>query len=93
MCFKNYFIFIKYNLIGDMMKKLDKTLFICVTFLCFFGLLMVYSSSSIWADYKFGDSFHYLKYQFIFFIIGFFLMIIVSKIDVSIYYSMLMYYY
>ena len=87
MCFKNYFIFIKYNLIGDTMKKLDKTLFICVTLLCFFGLLMVYSSSSIWADYKFGDSFHYLKYQFIFFIIGFFLMIIVSQIDVSIYYK------
>ena len=46
-----------------------------------------YPSSSIWADYKFNDSFHYLKYQFIFFIIGFFLMIFVSKIDVSIYYK------
>ena len=48
---------------GDMMKKFDKTLFISVILLCLFGLLMVYSSSSIWADYKFGDSFHYLKYH------------------------------
>ena len=47
---------------------------------------MVYSSSSIWADYKFHDSFHYLKYQLFFFVIGIILMIIVSKIPFSFYY-------
>jgi len=48
---------------------------------------MIYSSSSIWANYKFNDSFHYLKYQGIFFIIGLFLMRLISKIDVVIYYK------
>ena len=48
---------------------------------------MIYSASSIWAEYKFGDSFHYLKYQSIFFIIGILIMIIISKIDYKIYYK------
>ena len=72
---------------GDMMKKLDKTLFISVILLCLFGLLMVYSSSSIWADYKFGDSFHYLKYQGVFFVIGLFIMIFISYINPKVYYK------
>ena len=72
---------------GDMMKKFDKTLFISVILLCLFGLLMVYSSSSIWADYKFGDSFHYLKYQGIFFVIGLFIMIFISYINPKVYYK------
>ena len=72
---------------GDMMKKFDKTLFISVILLCLFGLLMVYSSSSIWADYKFGDSFHYLKYQGVFFVIGLFIMIFISYINPKVYYK------
>ena len=48
---------------------------------------MIYSSSSIWAEYKFNDSFHYLKYQSIFFIIGIILMIIISKINYNFYYK------
>lgn len=48
---------------------------------------MIYSASSIWADYKFNDSFHYLKYQSIFFFAGVFIMLIVSKIDYKIYYE------
>lgn len=68
-------------------KRLDRLLLFCVFLLCVFGLMMVYSSSSIWANYKFNDSFHYLKYQFLFFIVGFILMIVISKIDVSLYYK------
>ena len=34
--------------------------------ICLFGLLMVYSSSTIWAEYKFNDSYKYLKTQFLF---------------------------
>ena len=49
---------------------MDKILFFTVIILSLFGLLMIYSSSSIWADYKFNDSFHYVKYQGVFFIIG-----------------------
>ncbi len=70
-----------------MPKKIDKILFIAVICLSLFGLLMIYSASSIWANYKFNDSFHYIKYQSIFFLIGFLLMYIVSKINYKIYYE------
>lgn len=69
------------------MKKIDKPLFIAVILLSIFGLLMIYSSSSIWADYKFNDSFHYLKYQGIFFMIGLCLMTFISKLDYRLYYK------
>ena len=64
-----------------MHKKMDISLFIAVIVLATFGLLMVYSASSIWAEYKFQDSFYYMKRQFIFLVIGIFLMIATSKID------------
>ena len=60
-------------------------LLLAVLCLCIFGLLMVYSSSSIWADYKFHDSFHYVKYQSFFFLIGFLIMMILSNIPYSFY--------
>ncbi len=46
---------------------------------------MIYSASSVWAEYKFNDKFHYITMQSIFFIIGFILMIIVSKIPYKYY--------
>ena len=67
--------------------KMDKILFLSTIVLSIFGLMMIYSSSSVWAEYKFNDSFHYLKYQFLFFIIGLFIMIIVSKINYKLYYK------
>lgn len=70
-----------------MHKKMDIFLFIAVIVLAVFGLLMIYSASSIWADYKFNDSFYYMKRQFIFLVIGVFLMIATSKIDYNIYYD------
>lgn len=45
------------------------------------GLFMVYSSSSIWANYTFNDKFYYLKRQSIFVVIGFILMFLISKIN------------
>ena len=69
------------------MKKIDKVLLISVILLSLFGIMMIYSSSSIWAMYKFNDNFHYAKYQFIFFIIGIILMFLVSKIDYKFYYK------
>ncbi len=66
--------------------KLDKWLFLDIIILMLFGLLMIYSSSSIWAEYKSGNSFHYCIYQGIFVLIGIILMIGLSKIDVNIYY-------
>lgn len=46
---------------------------------------MIYSASSIWAEYKFNDKFHYVLMQSIFFIIGIILMIVVSKIPYKYY--------
>ena len=67
--------------------KFDKWLFIDVIILMSFGLLMIYSSSYIWAEYKFGNRFHYLNYQSLFIIIGIILMFFSSKIKSSFYYK------
>ncbi|MBR4619241.1 MAG: putative lipid II flippase FtsW [Bacilli bacterium] len=69
------------------MKKLDKPLLASVISLTIFGILMIYSSSNIWAQYKFNDSFHFVKQQSLFFIIGLILTLIISKIDYKFYYK------
>ena len=48
---------------------------------------MIYSSSYVWADYKFNDPFKYLKNQGLFYIIGIILMYTFSKIDYKLYYK------
>ncbi len=63
------------------MKKIDMTLFITIIIISIFGLIMIYSSSYVWAEYKFNDPFKFVKNQLLFFIIGIFLMIFISKID------------
>lgn len=70
-----------------MKKKFDFILFISVIVLVLFGVMMIYSASSIWADYKFGDSFYYAKRQFVFIVLGIILMIFFSKIDYNIYFK------
>lgn len=69
------------------MKKMDIGLFLAVIILSLFGLLMVYSSSAIWADYKFDDPFKYVKSQGMFLIIGIIFMYFFSKIDYEKYYD------
>ena len=66
--------------------KFDKWILIDIIVLMLFGLLMIYSSSSIWSDYKFGNSFHYCLYQGIFIIIGIVLMLLISKIKYTFFY-------
>ena len=68
-------------------KKVDYLLFIAVITLILFGLIMIFSASSIWAEYKFNDSFKYVKQQGLFIIIGIILMHTVSKIDYKWYYK------
>lgn len=70
-----------------MKKKFDISLFITIIILALFGLMMIYSASSVWAEYKFNDSFYYFKRQLIFIVIGIFIMYVVSKIDYRIYYE------
>ena len=67
------------------MKDKDYKLFIAVILLSIFGIVMIYSASSIWADYKYNDPFKYVKAQSLFFLIGVILMYILSKIDYKIY--------
>ena len=70
-----------------MNKRIHIYLFFAVLLLVTFGIIMIYSSSYIWAEYKFNDAYKYVKQQSLFAIIGTILMIIVSKIDYKIYYK------
>lgn len=58
---------------------------IITIFLTFFGIIMVASSSSIWASYKFNNPYKYMLHQLLFAFIGFLLMYICSKTDFKLY--------
>lgn len=64
-------------------KKIDYFLFFSVLAMGIFGIIMIYSASSIWAEYKFHDAFKFIKAQAIFFLVGILLMNLLSKIDVQ----------
>ena len=44
---------------------------------------MIYSASSIWAEFKYQDAFKYVKQQGLFFVIGILAMLFASKIDLE----------
>ena len=62
---------------------MDYFLFASVIIICIFGIIMIYSASSIWAEFKYQDAFKYVKQQSLFFIVGIFIMLLVSKIDLN----------
>ena len=64
------------------MKK-DYSLLIYVIILTVFGIIMVYSSSNIWANYKFNNPYKYMINQSIFFIISLILTYFITKIKPS----------
>ena len=64
-----------------MNKKLELTLLISVILISVFGLIMIYSASYIWADFKYGDALKFVKNQGLFLIIEIFLMLFNNKID------------
>lgn len=68
-------------------KRMDLVLFITVLILILFGLVMIYSASSVWAEYKFHDSFKYVKQQALFIAIGIGLLLTVGRIDYRLYYK------
>jgi len=72
---------------GTSMKrnKIDYFLLIAVLIIGMFGIVMIYSASSIWAEYKFHDPFKFVKAQAIFFLVGLLLMKVLSQIDYHIY--------
>lgn len=53
----------------------------------FLGIVMIYSASNVWAEYKFNDPLKYVKHQFLFYIIGILIMLFLSKIDYQKYYK------
>ncbi len=69
------------------MKKTNHLLFFLVIGIALFGIIMIYSASCIWAEYKFQDPFKFIKAQGIFFIVGIFIMLFLSKTDYKIYYE------
>ena len=70
-----------------MLKNKRLMLFITMCILIFIGLLMIFSSSYIWADYKFGDSLKYVKQQSLFVVIGFTILYFVLKINDAFFYK------
>ena len=67
------------------MKKYAKRLLILSILISIFGIIMIYSASSIWAKYRFNDSFHFAKLQLIFFLVSLLGLFITSKIDYHFY--------
>ncbi len=66
------------------MKK-SLLIFFVTILLGIIGLLMVYSSSSIWSEYKFEDAFYYVKHQGIFFIVGIIAILFLRKFNYNYY--------
>ena len=62
-------------------------LFLSFTILIAIGVIMIFSSSYIWAEYKFDDSLKYVKQQLIFVIFGFVLLYIIMKLDNNFFYK------
>jgi len=59
----------------------DFILVIVILALLSLGLIMVYSASAVWADYRFDDSFYFAKRQLLFAIIGLIAMFFIMNID------------
>src|SRR5690625_6448208 len=57
----------------------DLTLLTIVFLLLFTGLIMVYSSSHVWAEYKYNDSFFFVKRQLLFAGVGVIGMLIIRS--------------
>ena len=68
-------------------KKVEFTLLLSVILISIFGIIMIYSASNIWAEYKYNDPYKYLKNQSLFFVIGLILLYFVSKINYKKYYK------
>ena len=64
-------------------KHIDYLLLISVVLISIFGIIMIFSASSIWAEFKFHDAFKYVKHQALFFFVGLIIMNIAMKINLE----------
>ena len=69
------------------MKRMNIVLLISIIVISLFGLLMIYSASYVWAEYKFNDPYKFFKTQLVFLVIGYIVMLIVSNINYKKYYN------
>ena len=67
------------------MKKIDYILLISVIIISIFGLIMIYSASYVWAEYKFNDPYKFVKTQGIFLLVSYIIMKYMLKIPYTIY--------
>ena len=84
---RGYFILcknIKFNMIKNM-SKTNKLIIISTLLLSLIGVIMIYSSSYIWAEFKYNNPYKYVLQQGVVLIIGIFLMYVFYKIDYNIY--------
>lgn len=65
--------------------KKSLLIFFATILLGLIGLLMVYSSSSVWSEYKFNDAFYYLKHQAIFYFLGVGVILFLRNINYNFY--------
>lgn len=70
---------------GKGRPALDPPFLIIVLTLVVFGLVMLFSASYATGLYRFGDSFHYIKDQLLFAVIGVVAMLIASRVDYHIF--------
>ncbi|MCM1053612.1 MAG: putative lipid II flippase FtsW [Ruminococcus sp.] len=64
-------------------KHIDYPLLIAVIIISLFGIIMIYSASSIWAEFKYQDAFKYVKHQAFFFILSLIILFITTKLDLN----------
>ncbi len=69
------------------MKRYSRILLISVLALSIFGIIMIYSSSNVWASYKYNNPYKFLFSQIIFFLIGLLLIFALKKINYKLYYK------
>ena len=69
------------------MKKIDYLLLIAIVIISLFGILMIYSASYVWAEYKFNDPYKFVKTQTIFLILSYIFIYFMTKIPYSKYLS------
>lgn len=62
-----------------------KKIIILTLLIVLIGLISVYSSSHVWALYKYDDAFYYIKRQVLFACLGFIAMALTSRIDYHVY--------
>src|SRR5690625_5269654 len=61
-------------------QKVDMFLLLMIVILLMIGIVMVYSSSHIWADYKYNDTFFFVKRQILFASVGIVAMVLIMRI-------------